>query len=1199
MLTRYACVLGGLILVATMLLSCHTHSGRTDDHAAQNPDHSSASSSTAMRVVSVPPPPGLEAKQVQPHVGKPMEKARLSQSEILSQLPTPSYLHAKKHLTEKRSTGPKPHSGGAEQVAVTTQPRPQADEQASSQEQAAADPNEPDTASTASSATPDRLSSAHAQTGDLESQPDPPLAAQHDYLKARLAWRQGQSFNAIRHLQSALRLAPDSPQILRLLGMIYTRSGNKVRGARYLEKTVRLDPQDVESLYLLGRHALSQKRGTEAIVTLSRAYELNQSVDNSDPTFQPLMQYLLGSALAQSGYDAAAIDQYRECVNKMSARLSRTTRMVRELMILSQQRGSIWRRIGDAHHRLDQPHEALQAYGNAMQYTDAADHGLLYRLIYSELRLGQVQQAQQLAIEYMRLHGADDVTLRLVRYLAEHADHEGELVALLRGLYEQDDRPGSLAIVIGDLTDDPAVVRFLVAHLEAKPDDRAVFAYLINRLCTPPQATVESVQLALQTTIQAVHQLPQAMGKYATILVETTGQPKLLLGVIQELDDPQLTRRAVVRLIRGLALARDGQTQAATTELEQVVAEVPGLTEAKIELAKMWSSQNDVERALNLLNSLDRATQIDPQVVQLHVSLLRHMGRLDDAMRLVDQALQRDPSSTPIAIEKAQLHLLQGDVNAAESALLQVLEKQPHDEVIYEKLIHLYQSARIDDVGQKYRQLLRKMRSTIPYSRIARLEHAKNLLANQQLDDAESLLGDLLQENPHDQDALTLLLTLLTKADRQHEARELLENRLKNTPDDVHLLSLALQHYHRVEDHPGVVETGHRLLTLLLAKESKDLRSIDTLLQWVSQAGGNDAIDQLLDKQLAPDSVDRGLLVVAQRHYERIQDRPRLMRSTERLLLTQPPSASRTLNLAALYLRHGRAQEAIGLLTEAMQVEPSDAQPLVDAPEDQPQPDDHNARLMVGLLARAFTQTGQPDRADEALQQAIERFPDQATDIRFDWAMLCERRGEKERSHQMLLSLLKEHPDHLLANNALGYGWADQGKNLEQAQAMIRKAVDAEPNNAAYLDSMGWVLYKLGQFQEAVTWLRRARVAPGGEYPVILDHLGDALYRDEQIKQARAAWGDALTGFDQLDISQTQDDPELAGLKSRLRDKLKSVNESLPPDLAPVPDAPDMDAPSDPASDQPDEDSPSLPGDKPASNQPSPTPDPIAQPQNP
>ena len=115
-------------------------------------------------------------------------------------------------------------------------------------------------------------------------------------------------------------------------------------------------------------------------------------------------------------------------------------------------------------------------------------------------------------------------------------------------------------------------------------------------------------------------------------------------------------------------------------------------------------------------------------------------------------------------------------------------------------------------------------------------------------------------------------------------------------------------------------------------------------------------------------------------------------------------------------------------------------------------------------------------------------------------------KGEME-----LEQLLKRTPDDIGVNNDLGYLYADQGKRLEEAEAMIRKAVTEEPDNSAYLDSLGWVLYKRGKAEEALKYLEKAisiarRSSPDG---TLFDHAGDVLFRLKKFDKAKAAWLEA------------------------------------------------------------------------------------------
>jgi uncharacterized protein HemY len=119
--------------------------------------------------------------------------------------------------------------------------------------------------------------------------------------------------------------------------------------------------------------------------------------------------------------------------------------------------------------------------------------------------------------------------------------------------------------------------------------------------------------------------------------------------------------------------------------------------------------------------------------------------------------------------------------------------------------------------------------------------------------------------------------------------------------------------------------------------------------------------------------------------------------------------------------------------------------------------------------------------------------------------------------------LLKERPDDPTYNNDLGYIWADHDMNLDQAETMIRKAIaedrkqrqklakdgdktEADKVNAAYLDSLGWVLFKQKKYQEAKPVLEQAVQDKEGQHVEIFDHLGEVHLALGERADAIAAW---------------------------------------------------------------------------------------------
>ncbi len=111
-------------------------------------------------------------------------------------------------------------------------------------------------------------------------------------------------------------------------------------------------------------------------------------------------------------------------------------------------------------------------------------------------------------------------------------------------------------------------------------------------------------------------------------------------------------------------------------------------------------------------------------------------------------------------------------------------------------------------------------------------------------------------------------------------------------------------------------------------------------------------------------------------------------------------------------------------------------------------------------------------------------------------------------SEDMFKQVIKLSPRHAAAYNYLGYSWADRGIRLGDSYKMIQKALEIEPYNGAYIDSLGWVLYQQGKYQQALQKLKQA--AKALEDPVIFEHLGDTYRKLRLLKKALRAYQKAL-----------------------------------------------------------------------------------------
>ena len=149
------------------------------------------------------------------------------------------------------------------------------------------------------------------------------------------------------------------------------------------------------------------------------------------------------------------------------------------------------------------------------------------------------------------------------------------------------------------------------------------------------------------------------------------------------------------------------------------------------------------------------------------------------------------------------------------------------------------------------------------------------------------------------------------------------------------------------------------------------------------------------------------------------------------------------------------------------------------------------------------------ERLDEAMavyDQALNGVYDMA--LLYNRAMLAERMGKLELLESDLKAVLAREPENAQALNALGFTLADRTTRYEEARALIEKALKVGPRDFYVLDSMGWVLFKLGQAEAAIPYLEEARKIR--DDPEVAAHLGEALWSLGRHKEAREVWHKAL-----------------------------------------------------------------------------------------
>ena len=175
-----------------------------------------------------------------------------------------------------------------------------------------------------------------------------------------------------------------------------------------------------------------------------------------------------------------------------------------------------------------------------------------------------------------------------------------------------------------------------------------------------------------------------------------------------------------------------------------------------------------------------------------------------------------------------------------------------------------------------------------------------------------------------------------------------------------------------------------------------------------------------------------------------------------------------------------------------------------------------HAGLLTYYHGVALSQIKNHDEAmrafEKALVEAGNSQPDLLnSDFYFDYGAAAEQAGQYVKATELFRKSIELDPANAARSyNYLGYMWVERSENLEEAGQFIRRALEMEPNNGAYIDSLGWLYFKQGKFEEAlVELLRAAELIPEPD-SVVFEHIGDTCDKLGRNAEAVLYWQKAF-----------------------------------------------------------------------------------------
>ncbi len=465
-------------------------------------------------------------------------------------------------------------------------------------------------------------------------------------------------------------------------------------------------------------------------------------------------------------------------------------------------------------------------------------------------------------------------------------------------------------------------------------------------------------------------------------------------------------------------------------------------------------------------------------------------GKSELAVPILEKVAAQVPWSPQPFLLLYEAQIAQGQLKEAEQSLVQAAEIDPR---YYAQLGQFYErQGNWADSAAAYSEAIAGARQP---SRDLQMRYAAALI---NMDGggakAREVLNDLLKTSPNDTRVLYMLSTAERSAGDDKAAEATARKIMSIDPSNVAgLRALVAVLFDRFE-FKQIVDVVAPLAKEPSRAKGREFEAAAVLVQlgiahqqlanWDGSIAAFGAA-----KTLTPDDPDIDAYMVQAHLTARRFDRAETL---ARDALTRDPDQPRMVRLRAqALLKAGKVADANKLLEDGVTRQPG------------------SREFMVGL-ADLYADQKRTDDALRLLEQARKAFGDDQT-LTMRVANVYEGGGRLDAAEKELRKLVDEDPLNADALNSLSYMFAEHGVRLPEAVDLAQRAVKIEPGNPAYLDTLGWALFKQGRIQEAAGPLSKAASMLTGN-SVIQDHHGDVLAKSGQTADAVAAWQRALAG---------------------------------------------------------------------------------------
>jgi tetratricopeptide (TPR) repeat protein len=580
-----------------------------------------------------------------------------------------------------------------------------------------------------------------------------------------------------------------------------------------------------------------------------------------------------------------------------------------------------------------------------------------------------------------------------------------------------------------------------------------------------------------------------------------------------------------------------GHTTDGIAEAESVLKKDPDYPDAHRLLSRIYYHMLDTsqgeqgipkENLAKAIEHLEALVRVEPSDAD-SLLLLGHLYRVDNrpqkAEEIFRKVLQADPNSKVGLANLAEIYIQQGDFEQAVEAMGKIPESDM-DSQLYGMLGYSYsQTQQFDKAIEIYEKALAQE----PDNNNLRRYYAEALLSAGKNAAARGELQKVLKSEPEDGLSHKRLAMLDREEGRFDDARQELEKAKSLNSDDVEipyqqaLLEATVGNDDKaVEILKGLVKQSERPGGEYSVPEANNRALFLERLGLVYRdqlkfAQAMDEFKQILP--LGPLQGPRAEMLIIETL--RLQHQPeKALAEADQAIKTFPKNQELAVTHATMLGEAGKVDEAVAELQALLTHRPID-------------------RSIYISIAQVYLQAKRFEAAEQSIQKALDLSPnpeDQEFAL-FVQGSIYERQKKYDQAEQTFKKVLSVDPLNSSASNYLGYMLADRGIRLEESVKYIQKALELEPDNAAYLDSLGWAYFKMGRYDLAENPLEKA-ASKIQDDPTIHEHLGNLYLRQGKKARAQEEWQRALKEWPEA-VSSDFDADQAKQLQKQL-DELKT-----------------------------------------------------------